>query len=127
MPNAPGRIAVVDDEPSLLKMMSVYLGRLGYEVVTYASTDRAWQDLGGDSGGALAVAVLDVSMPGLDAGELGRRLLTANARLCVIMTSGYPPDISHLEADAPGRVVFLHKPFTPEMLAEAVRKMLASA
>ena len=31
-----------------------------------------------------------------------------------------------LQAAAPGRVAFLHKPFTPEMLAAAIRRMLAA-
>jgi hypothetical protein len=31
-----------------------------------------------------------------------------------------------LQAEAPGRVIFLHKPFTPAMLARAVRRMLAT-
>ena len=35
-----GRILIVDDEPALLKMMSVYLRRLGYAVTTASSTER---------------------------------------------------------------------------------------
>jgi FixJ family two-component response regulator len=35
-------------------------------------------------------------------------------------------DMSALECEAPGRVDFLHKPFTPEMLASAVGRMLAA-
>jgi FixJ family two-component response regulator len=41
------------------------------------------------------------------------------------MASGYPVDMSRLEAAAPGRVGFVQKPFTPQALAEAVRRMLA--
>jgi CheY-like chemotaxis protein len=43
-----------------------------------------------------------------------------------LTASGYPVDITALEAAAPGRVAFLHKPFTPEMLAAAIRRMLAA-
>jgi DNA-binding NtrC family response regulator len=35
-------------------------------------------------------------------------------------------DVTALEAVAPGRVAFLLKPFTPEMLATAVRRLLAA-
>ena len=34
-----GRILIVDDEPPLLKMMSVYLTRLGFTVSTADSTE----------------------------------------------------------------------------------------
>jgi FixJ family two-component response regulator len=58
--------------------------------------------------------------------ELALQMLDANPSLRVIAASGYPVDMSRLETAAPGRVAFLHKPFTPEMLADSVRRMLAS-
>ena len=53
-------------------------------------------------------------------------MLNASPFLRVLTSSGYPVDISALEAAAPGRVAFLHKPFTPEMLAATIRRMLAA-
>ena len=44
--------------------------------------------------------------------------------MSVIAASGYPVVMNALEAAAPGRVMFLHKPFTSEMLVDAVRRML---
>jgi DNA-binding NtrC family response regulator len=64
-------------------------------------------------------------MPGITMEDLALRMLKADPRLCVLAASGYPVDMSAVEAAAPGRVAFLHKPFTPEMLAAAVRRMLA--
>jgi DNA-binding NtrC family response regulator len=124
MNRADGNILIVDDEPSLLKMMSVYLGRLGYSVTTTNSTDRAWQAVEAEPS-AFAVVVLDATMPGMSMEELATRLLGVNPTLCVLAASGYPVDMTSLEAVAPGRVMFLHKPFSPEMLAAAVRRMLA--
>jgi DNA-binding NtrC family response regulator len=113
----------VDDEPALLKMMSVYLGRLGYEVETAGGTEGAWARIEADPGG-FAVAVLDATMPGLSLKDLALRALRAAPRLHVIAASGYPVDMSEIQAAGPGRVAFLPKPFTPEMLAAAVRRML---
>jgi hypothetical protein len=42
-----------------------------------------------------------------------------------LAASGYPVDVSTLEAAAPGRVAFLLKPFTAEMLADCIRRMIA--
>jgi two-component system, cell cycle sensor histidine kinase and response regulator CckA len=124
MDPATGRILIVDDEPPLLKMMSLYLGRLGYAVTTADTTDKAWAEAEA-APGQFACAVLDATMAGMSMQELALRLLAANPDLCVLAASGYPVDMAGVEAEAPGRVEFLLKPFTPEMLAAAVRRMLA--
>ena len=123
-PGAP-RILLVDDEPSLLKMMSVYLQRQGYAVSTAASTHDA-SALATASPHEFAVAVLDASMEGLSMQDLALQLLRGDPRLRVIAASGYPLDMTAIQSEAPGRVMFLHKPFVPEMLAEAVGRMIAS-
>ena len=73
-----------------------------------------------------AIAVLDATMNGIPLRDLAERMLAADPRLCVIAASGYPVDMAALEAIAPGRVMFLHKPFSPAMLGSAVRRMLAT-
>jgi two-component system, cell cycle sensor histidine kinase and response regulator CckA len=120
-----GRILIVDDEPPLLKMMSAYLGRLGYPVTAVNTTEKAWAAVQA-APADFAVAVLDASMPGMSTEDLALRILAANSSVRVIAASGYPVDMSAMEAAAPGRVMFLHKPFVPEMLAAAVRRMLGS-
>jgi len=117
-----GKILIVDDEAPLLRMMSLYLGRLGYDVATAGTTDQAWTLVEADPTG-FAAAVLDASMPGLSMPDLAARLLAANPSLCVLASSGYPVDMSALAAASPGRVEFLLKPFSPEMLAAAVRRL----
>ena len=89
------------------------------------STDRAWAAVQ-DATGEFAAAVLDASIAGMSTEDLALRLLAANPSLCVLVASGYPVDMSALEAAGPGRVMFLQKPFTAEMLAGAVRRMIAS-
>jgi two-component system cell cycle sensor histidine kinase/response regulator CckA len=122
MTNSGRRILIVDDEPSLLKMMSVYLDRLGYAVTALSSTDAAWREVEA-SPADFAVAVLDGSMPGMSMEALALRLLRANPAMCVVAASGYPVDMTTVEAAAPGRVAFLAKPFSPKTLAATVRRM----
>lgn len=121
---AGARILIVDDEPSLVKMMTVYLERLGYTVTACGSTDEASR-LVRTEPASFAVAVLDATMEGLSMEQLALEMLRACPALRLLAASGYPVDMSALEAAAPGRVAFLHKPFTPEMLAASVRRMLA--
>jgi DNA-binding NtrC family response regulator len=125
MERAAGRILIVDDEPALLRMMSLYLGRLGYSVSTADGTDKAWSLVEADPS-AFAAAVLDGSMPGMSMQDLATRMLRSNPALCVLAASGYPVDMTAVSAEAPGRVAFLPKPFTPEMLATAVRRLLGA-
>lgn len=125
LPEGHPRILVVDDEPSLLRMMGVYLKRLGYSVTASATTEQALQ-LAKNEPGVFAVAVLDATMAGPGMEALASELLRANPTLRVLAASGYPVDMTALEAVAPGRVAFLHKPFSPEMLAGAVGRMLAA-
>lgn len=119
------QILIVDDEPSLLKMMSLYLTRLGYSVVSAGGAKEAIQAMK-EQPGAFRIVVLDATLAGSSLEELATRMLAETPRLCVIAASGYPVDMTALEAAAPGRVTFLHKPFGPEMLAAAIRRMLAT-
>jgi len=120
-----GTILIVDDEPSLLKMMNAYLERVGYTVTALCTTEAAWQEVeGGPS--RFDLALIDASMEGKPIPELARHLLLANPAMTVIATSGYPVDMAALEEAAPGRVAFLLKPFTPAALAQAVRRMIGA-
>jgi DNA-binding NtrC family response regulator len=118
------RILIVDDDPPLLKMMSAYLRRIGYSVITLDGTEPI-AALTPDEMRDIAVAVLDATMAGTPLETLAVEMPRANRSLRILVASGYPVDMSVLEAAAPGRVGFLHKPFTPETLAAAVRRMIA--
>src|SRR5437868_15066948 len=95
-----GRILIVDDEPPLVKMMTAYLGRLGYAVTSANTTEKAWA-LVEASPADVDIAVLDATMQGLSMSELALKLLRINPRLRVLAASGYPVDMSALEAEAP--------------------------
>ena len=123
MEHLTSRILLVDDDSSLLKMMGVYLGRLGYSVTLANSTEQGWAEVEAAPSG-YAIAVLDGSMPGME--DLALKMLRANPSMCVVAASGYAMDTTAIEAAAPGRVAVLQKPFAPEMLVAVVRRMLAA-
>lgn len=120
----PPHILIVDDEPPLLKVMSLYLRRLGYAVTTLRRAEEAAALTDADLE-RFAMAVLDAALDGIGMEKLALRMLSANAALRVLAASGYPVDVSALQAAAPGRVAFLLKPFTAEMLATCIRRMIA--
>ena len=118
-------ILIVDDEPALLRMLGLYLTRMGYSVTTADGTDRAWAEVESRAG-EYAVAVLDATMRGLSTEALASKLLAANPSLYVMVASGYPVDMTTLEAAGPGRVKFVQKPFTAQTLAGTIRRMIAA-
>jgi DNA-binding NtrC family response regulator len=122
METLPRTVALVDDEPSLLRMMAAYLSRHGEQVLTFDSTEEALRHIEADPA-SIRVVLIDATISGLSADDLARHLLSGNPGAGVILASGYPADISELDAIAPGRVMFLHKPFTPEMLLACVREL----
>lgn len=124
MSDIAGRILIVDDEPPLLRMMSIYLGRIGYGVTVAGNAVKARAALA-ETPEPFEVVVLDATMPGSSLSELAEEIL-ADPNVRIIVASGYPVDMGGLEAAAPGRVSFLHKPFSPEMLATTVRRMLGT-
>ena len=120
----PPHILIVDDEPTLLKVMSLYLRRLGYSVTTLQRAEEAAALTDADLE-RFAMAVLDATLDGIGMEKLALQMLRANAALRVLAASGYPVDVSALQAAAPGRVAFLLKPFTAVMLAASIRRMIA--
>jgi two-component system cell cycle sensor histidine kinase/response regulator CckA len=124
MENFP-RILVVDDEPALLRMLEVFLARLRFQVTLAGATAEAWRMFAATPA-AFDVAVLDASMREPDAPVLAARMLALSPAVRVLLSSGYPMDTEVLEAAAPGRVVFLHKPFTAEALETAIRRMVGA-
>src|SRR3954453_10259856 len=91
------KILIVDDEPPLLKMMGLYLKRVGFDAALFESSDGAWTAVEGDAG-EYAGAVLDATLRGMTTQDLAIKLLASNPALCVVVASGYPVDMAAMEA-----------------------------
>lgn len=114
----------MDDEQQLLKVLSRYLAKLGYAVVATSSTEEAWEHIQA-APESYSLALIDATISGLSAEELTQRILTSNPHIKVIAASGYPLTVEEFAPLNSNRVIFLHKPFSPDMLAELLRRLLA--
>jgi len=110
-------LLIVDDEPTLLDLLSRYLGRLGYQVETYGDPQEALARFQADPH-RFTMAISDLSLPSMNGEELIERIQQLRPGLPAIITSGYP-----YEPRGAG-IGFLQKPFLPHMLAEAVETAL---
>jgi DNA-binding response OmpR family regulator len=120
---APSRILVVDDDPTVSEVVALYLARDGYTVETVAdgrtALDRALAE-------PPDLVVLDLMLPGIDGLEVCRRLRALAPVPIVILTArGQESDrIIGLELGADDYVA---KPFSTKELVARVRAVLRRA
>jgi CheY-like chemotaxis protein len=133
-PADPGRrlrttsrtVLVVDDEPEVLGLASEILRRVGY-VVLEAADGATALDVARRHEGEVHLLVTDMVMPGLSGRDLSERLRALRPSLRVLYISGYVQDASARAALASERSAFVAKPFSPELLTDRVRELLATA
>jgi CheY-like chemotaxis protein len=116
-------VLVVDDEPSVRRVVSMVLRAAGYATLEAASGREAL-DLLADREVArkVAIVLLDVSMPGLPRREL-RSHLRELTRARVVYFTGYALDA----ADADPDDAVLEKPVNEERLLRTVRQVIDRA
>ena len=115
-------VAVVDDDPGILRSLASLLESADYRVRLFASGAAL---LDSSCLAEIDVLVSDIDMPGVDGFELLRQLHAARPDLPVVLITGYPETIKRLPAQQAGNPRVFTKPFRgPELLAaisEAVR------
>lgn len=116
-------ILVVEDEPSVRTLIRDELRKLGYRVLEAKSGIEACL-LATQQAGSLQLLLTDVVMPGMGGRELARHLSAITPDLRTLFMSGYTDDVGIMAGQEEGMTSFLQKPFTPEVLAHAVRTLL---
>jgi PAS domain S-box-containing protein len=118
-----GNILLVEDEQELRSMVRRQLRERGYTVLQAHSAAAALAMLA-EYGGPLDLLITDVVMPGMKGPELARRV-ALERQVPVLFMSGYAEELVDVPADFGPAAAFLAKPFTPDQLVDAVRKMVA--
>jgi DNA-binding response OmpR family regulator len=114
------RALVVDDEPPLVQVISGYLAREGFDVVTAIDGEGA---LAAAKSSAPDVIVLDLMLPGIDGIEVCRRV-RAFSDAYVIMLTAKSDEVDKLVGLSVGADDYLTKPFSPRELVARIRAML---
>jgi len=118
------RIMVVDDEPSVRKLVSRLLESLGHDVVEAQDGAEALARAGD---APVDMVLLDIDMPGIDGLETLRRLRRAAPDTIVVMVSGIQDEPRAVRALEDGARDFIRKPFDLARLKEIVDHQLALA
>ncbi len=120
---ADSQILVVEDEPSVGEVVSLYLRRAGYGVSVVRDGKTALDSLDRQPP---TLVVLDLMLPGVDGWEITRRLRERGDTPIIILTArrDEADRIAGLEMGADDYVV---KPFSPQELVSRVRAVLRRA
>ena len=115
-------ILVVDDEPTVLDTVRDGLTAHGYQVLKASGGEEALQVLQGHQG-PIALALVDVVMPGMSGPEVAQRLHEARPDLKILFMSGFSTEVVVVHGLTPGDPLLV-KPFSLESLARKVHEIL---
>ena len=119
------KILIVEADPDILGLVRHHLGKAGHRVIATDSAEGALEVLGAKD--PPDVAVLDVSLPGMDGRQLAMKLRadprTSKVRLVFLTASVDPEDIAAAKeiSDA-----YLTKPFVASALLATIEKVCTS-
>ncbi|HEU4618939.1 MAG TPA: response regulator [Gammaproteobacteria bacterium] len=121
MVNQQPLIAVVDDEPMVLKSIARLLQLQGFAVKPYSSPQRLLDEIDSCEPGCI---VADLSMPELSGLDLQRTLAEFSERYPIVFLTGHGDIRSSVTAMRAGAVDFLTKPFEQAELLDAIERAL---
>lgn len=113
-------VLVVDDDRPVARMVAATLSIEGFQVAIANDGVEALESVESRAPDAI---VLDLQMPVLDGREVFKTLRTRGLTVPVVILSAYGAEAAQQELGAEG---FVNKPFDPEDLIAALRKVLNS-
>nr|MEE4266528.1 PocR ligand-binding domain-containing protein [Candidatus Krumholzibacteria bacterium] len=117
-------ILLVEDEPTLLKITSTMLGRLGYTVLKAGSPAEA-MEIAQNHESTIDLLLTDVVMPGMNGKDLAATLFDHLPELKRLFMSGYTANVIAHHGVLDEGVFFIQKPFSKQELAAKIREALA--
>jgi two-component system response regulator GlrR len=115
------RVLLVDDDPGLLRLLSMRLTAAGYEVTTVESAEQALAQI------PLLqphLMITDLQMSGMDGMTLFNQVHSRNPSLPVLILTAHGTIPDAVEATSRGVFSYLTKPFDSKVLLEHVARAL---
>ena len=120
-PGEPLRVLVVDDEPSIVDVVSMALRHQGYEVTSADTGSRALSEVRESRPHAM---VLDVMLPDMEGFEVARRLAAERADVPILFLSARDNTADKVRGLTTGGDDYVTKPFSLEELLARLRNIL---
>jgi FixJ family two-component response regulator len=114
-------ISVVDDDEAVRRTTTLLLESFGFRAAAFESAETFLKssDLHDTS-----CLIVDVQMPGMNGLQLQNHLAAAGCGIPIIFITAYEGNDSRQRAMQAGATAFLGKPFSDELLLQAIRSAL---
>lgn len=119
----PTLILVVEDEPTMLRLVQEALVDAGHKVITAtngASGLKAFQSNSAD----IKLVITDLMMPKLNGVEMARMIRRESSTVPILFISGYADDLVFEDEVMKGPTMFMPKPFRQDTLVDEVAAIL---
>lgn len=117
-------VLVVDDEEDLRDIMRRMLERRGFATLIAGDSQEAIQ-VCRDHPGDIDILVTDLGLPGVSGGQLSQSATELRPGMRVVYISGLPKEMAVAEGQIEPDALLVKKPFSTELLIEALRSVLA--
>jgi DNA-binding response OmpR family regulator len=113
------QLAIIDDDPEILKLLNQYLTKNGFEVDAFVDGESFLkQDLS-----KFSLIVLDIGLPGIDGLEVCKRV-RQNSNIPIIMLTAASDDLDRILGLELGSDDYMGKPFNPRELLARIKALL---
>jgi two-component system, LuxR family, response regulator TtrR len=119
-----GVVYVIDDDDAVRDSLQWLLEASRYRVIGFDSAEKFLAD---HDPAAIAVAIVDVRMPGMSGLELQDELIARGVPYPIIFITGHGDVPMAVSTMKKGAVDFIEKPFDHDALKALVERMLADA
>ena len=113
------QLAIIDDDPEILKLLDQYLIKNGFKVEAFSDGESF---LASDES-KFSLVVLDLGLPGIDGLEVCRRL-RQKSNVPIIMLTAASDDLDRILGLELGSDDYMGKPFNPRELLARIKALL---
>ncbi|MBW2737601.1 MAG: sigma-54-dependent Fis family transcriptional regulator [Deltaproteobacteria bacterium] len=107
------RIAIIDDEPLVLRNLQRKIGKSGFQVETFQNPRKAIDRM---KIAPFDIILTDLRMPEMDGMQVLEKIKKDYPKTEVIIITGYASIENAVEAVKQGAFYYIEKPFTPEQV-----------
>jgi CheY-like chemotaxis protein len=125
VPKGRETILLVEDELSILNLVTIILTEQGYNVLTAKTPGEALK-VAREYSGEIKLLLTDVVMPEMNGRDLAKNILSIFPGIKRLFMSGYTADVITHHGVLEEGVHFIQKPFNMNILATKVREALDS-
>ena len=113
------QLAIIDDDPEILKLLDQYLTKNGFEVKAFTDGESFLKK----DVNKFSLIVLDIGLPGIDGLEVCKRM-RQNSNIPIIMLTAASDDLDRILGLELGSDDYMGKPFNPRELLARIKALL---